>query len=107
MGIPEHIVAALFTTGFLSGAISGYFAGSFADMYGRRTACLVFCITYSIACFSTLFRYAPVLFLGRVFGGISTSLMYCAFESWMITEFHRRKLDQIGGNLNSIFSVMT
>jgi MFS family permease len=107
MGFPESTVAALFTTGFLSGAISGYFVGSFADKYGRRMACLVFCITYSTACFSTLFRYTPVLFMGRVFGGISTSLMYSAFESWMVTEFHRRRLDQFGGSLSSIFGIMT
>ena len=107
MGFSESIVAAFFTTGFLSGAISGYFVGSFADKYGRRAACLVFCVTYSVACFSTLFRSAPVLFLGRVFGGMSTSLMYSAFESWMVTEFHHRKLDQFGGSLSSIFGIMT
>ena len=33
--------------------------------------------------------------------------MYSAFESWMVTEFHRRKLNQIGGNLSRIFGIMT
>ncbi|KAI9818838.1 MAG: hypothetical protein M1827_007659 [Pycnora praestabilis] len=107
MGFSERTVAALFTTGFLSGAISGYFVGSLADRYGRRTACLVFCVTYSIACFSTLYRSAPLLFLGRVFGGASTSLMYSAFESWMVTEFHKRELNRAGASLSGIFGTMT
>jgi MFS family permease len=93
-GLKETIVAALFTTGFLSGGISGYFVGQFADRYGRKTACLVFCVTYSIACFSTLVPELPILFLGRVFGGLSTSLMYSAFESWMVTEYHKRQVGE-------------
>ena len=107
MGFPESIIAALFTTGFLSGAISGYFVGSLADRYGRRTACLIFCGTYSIACFSALSVSLPLLFLGRVFGGLSTSLMYSAFESWMVTEFHHRGLAEKGASLSNIFAIMT
>ncbi|KAI9702840.1 MAG: hypothetical protein M1836_008054 [Candelina mexicana] len=107
MGYPEKTVAALFTTGFLSGAVSGYYVGSLADKYGRRTACLIFCATYSVACFSTLFRSLPLLFLGRIFGGLSTSLMYSAFESWMVTEFHKRDLGRAGASLSTIFGTMT
>jgi MFS transporter, MFS domain-containing protein family, molybdate-anion transporter len=100
-------VALLFTTGFLSGGISGYFVGQFADRYGRKTACLVFCVTYSTACFSTLIPSLPALFCGRVFGGLSTSLMYSAFESWMVTEYHKRHLNQAGTSLSSLFGIMT
>jgi MFS family permease len=100
-------VALLFTTGFLSGAISGHFVGQFGDKYGRKTACLVFCVTYSIACFSTLIENVPVLFFGRVFGGLSTSLLYSAFESWMVTEYHKRNLEKSGTSLSNIFGVMT
>ena len=32
----------------------------------------------------------PILVLGRVLGGISTSLLFSAFESWMVSE-HRKK----------------
>jgi len=106
-GLPERTVAALFTTGFLSGGISGYFVGQFADRYGRKTACLVFCITYSIACFSTLIPSVPALFFGRVFGGLSTSLMYSAFESWMVTEYHKRQMDKAGSSLSGMYGIMT
>jgi MFS family permease len=106
-GLKETIVAGLFTTGFFSGAISGYFVGQFADRYGRKTACLVFCVTYSIACLSTLIPNLPILFFGRVFGGLSTSLMYSAFESWMVTEYHKRQVEKAGTSLSSMFGVMT
>ncbi|PQE26889.1 major facilitator superfamily transporter protein [Rutstroemia sp. NJR-2017a BVV2] len=106
-GLDEKTVALLFTTGFLSGGISGYFVGSFADKYGRKSACLVFCLTYMLSCFSTLSPVTPVLFLGRVFGGLSTSLMYSAFESWMVTEYHKRKIHQAGTSLSTMFGIMT
>lgn len=106
-GLPETVVAALFTTGFLSGGISAYFVGQFADRYGRKIACLVFCVTYSFSCFSTLVPLVPVLFLGRVLGGLSTSLMFSAFESWMVTEYHKRHLDKAGTSLSSMFGIMT
>ncbi|TVY42640.1 Molybdate-anion transporter, partial [Lachnellula cervina] len=106
-GLQERIVGLLFVTGFLSAAISGYFVGQFADKNGRRTACLIFCFTYSVSCFSTLVPSLPVLFFGRVFGGLSTSVMYSAFESWMVTEFHKRRIDQAGTSLSSMFGIMT
>jgi MFS transporter, MFS domain-containing protein family, molybdate-anion transporter len=31
----------------------------------------------------------PLLLVGRVLGGLSTSLLFSAFESWMVAE-HRR-----------------
>lgn len=106
-GLNERIVALLFTTGFLSAGISGYFVGQFADKYGRRTACLVFCFTYSMACFATLVPNLPTLFLGRLLGGLSTSFLYSTFDSWMVTEFHKRKLDKAGKSLNALFGIMS
>ena len=106
LGLKEEIVAALFTTGFLSGGVSGYFVGQFADRFGRKLACLVFCVTYSVACFSTLFPNLYVLFFGRIFGGLSTSLMYSAFESWMVTEYHKRQIEKAGIGLSSMFGYM-
>jgi MFS family permease len=105
--LQETLVAALFTIGFLSGAISGYFVGQFADRHGRKTACLLFCIIYSIGCFAILIPKVPVLFFGRICGGIGTSLMYSAFESWMVTEYHDRQLDKAGMSLSGVFGIMT
>jgi predicted acyltransferase len=32
--------------------------------------------------------------------------MYSAFESWMVTEYHKRHLDKTGTSLSSMFGLM-
>lgn len=36
----------------------------------------------------------PILLLGRLFGGVSTSILYSAFESWLITSSNNHALPQ-------------
>lgn len=52
---------------------------------GRKKLCLVFCITYTMACLCILVPWLPILLFGRVLGGISTSILFSAFESWLIS----------------------
>ena len=106
-GLAEETVAYLFTTGFLAAALSATFVGSLADCYGRRTACRFFCMAYSASCITILFDDILILFSGRILGGLSTTLMYSVFESWLVTEYHRQHLDDAGGSLNDMFGIMT
>lgn len=48
-----------------------------------------------------------MLIFGRLLGGLSTTLLFSAFETWMITEYHNRGLDNAGLLLNGIFGNMT
>lgn len=48
-----------------------------------------------------------VLFLGRVLGGISTTLMYSVFESWMVTEYFAQGLEKSRMSLESVFGIMS
>ncbi|KAF7345309.1 DUF791-domain-containing protein [Mycena sanguinolenta] len=75
---PERTVAILFVTGF----------------HGRKRLCLVFCITYTLACLCILVPMFPVLFVGRILGGISTSILFSAFESWLISAATTHALPQ-------------
>lgn len=102
-GLPEHTVAALFTTGFVTAGITASFVGSLADQYGRRAACLIYCITYSLSCLSVTSNDVPVLYAGRALGGLSTTLQFTVFETWMISEYHKRDLND-SLELGSIFS---
>ena len=52
---------------------------------GRRRLCLVFCITYILACLCISIPSLPILLLGRILGGTSTSILFSAFESWLIS----------------------
>ncbi|KAJ3004209.1 Molybdate-anion transporter, partial [Thoreauomyces humboldtii] len=83
-------IAILFVVGFLSSAIFGTLIGSFADRAGRKLACLVFCAVYSASCITKLSSDFSVLLLGRLLGGVSTSLLFSVFESWMVSEHHSR-----------------
>ena len=42
-------------------------------------------MTYLFTCFCITIPYLPILFLGRLAGGISTSILYSAFESWLVS----------------------
>jgi MFS transporter, MFS domain-containing protein family, molybdate-anion transporter len=107
-GVAQEVIPTLFTTGFLSGAVSGYFAGALADRSGRRAACLFFCIAYALSCAATIAAPSlPLLFAGRVLGGIGTSLLFSVFDSWMVTDFHNRHLEKKGLNLSRTFGTMS
>jgi MFS transporter, MFS domain-containing protein family, molybdate-anion transporter len=86
----EVNISALFLTGFLSGAIFAPFLGSFVDKYGRKRSCIVYCILEVIINVMEHFDNFTVLLIGRVLGGISTNLLFSAFESWMTTEHRKR-----------------
>lgn len=101
-GLAEEAVAQLFMTGFAAAAASALISGSLADRYGRKSACLFFCVAYSISCMTVLFDSIWILFAGRILGGVSTTLMYSVIESWMVTEFHRQHLEE-AGSINDIF----
>lgn len=106
-GVSSGTVSTLFTTGFLSGAVSAYATGTLADRHGRRLACLVFCAAYALSCALTMVPSLPLLFAARVLGGVSTSLLFSVFESWMVTDFHARGLGAKGGDLSRTFGVMS
>ena len=71
--------------GFSSSAIFGTIVGSLADKFGRKRGCQLFCILYGLSCFTKLVPTFQSAILGRILGGISTSLLFSVFESWMVT----------------------
>ena len=87
-------IALLFVAGFLSSAIFGTFVGSLADRLGRKLGALIFCVTYIASCLTKLSPAFNVLMLGRLLGGVSTSLLFSVFESWMVAEHRARLFDE-------------
>jgi len=53
---------------------------------GRRTAAYLYVLTYSICCITKHSPDFSILMIGRIFGGIATSLLFSAFESWLVAE---------------------
>lgn len=96
-------VGTLFLTGFLSSAVFGTFLGMYVDSYGRRLGCIVFCVLEVVINLLEHVPNMPTLMVGRVLGGMSTSLLFTAFESWMVSEHRKRGFDE--SLLASTFSI--
>jgi MFS family permease len=104
-GFSKGEIGQLFIMGFGSSMVFGTIVGGFADKYGRKANCLLFAVLYSIGCVTKHFNNYWVLMFGRLMGGISTSILYSAFETWMIHEHKASGFDEKW--MSSTFSAMT
>lgn len=124
-----RIVAALFVLGFLSAGLLAPFVGDWcadvipgsthspaltlpsflvprrADRFGRRRLCLVFTASYTLSCATKMIRPLPSLILGRLLGGLSTSILFSVFESWLVSSALDRQMDQ--SELNTFLGRLT
>lgn len=116
------MVAVLFVTGFMAAGLAAPLVGVWADQQyvrsftaiisganhfvsGRKKLCLVFCITYCFACLCINIPYLPVLFLGRLTAGVSTSILYSAFEAWLVSSANSLAIP--ASDLSTIFGRAT
>ena len=89
-------IAILFLCGFISSGICGTFVGTLVDRFGRKKGCVAFCVIYSLSAMSTRSNSLFVLVMGRVLGGIATSLLESAPESWFVRQ---HELENVPGQL--------
>lgn len=87
-------IGKLFIAGFGASLVFGTIVGSLADKHGRKRAALTYCLTYILSCITKHWSDYNVLMLGRFFGGIATSLLFSAFESWLVAEHFKRGYDE-------------
>lgn len=73
---PSTVICAQFIAGFGSSLCLGTFAAGLADKYGRALNCKVYAVVYLAACLTKHSSNYGVLMLGRVLGGVSTSILY-------------------------------
>ncbi|CAM8908968.1 unnamed protein product [Rhodiola kirilowii] len=93
-GFSKGEIGHLFIAGFGSSMLFGTIVGSLADKQGRKRACVTYCITYILSCITKHSPHYNVLMLGRILGGIATSLLFSAFESWLVAEHNKRGFEQ-------------
>ena len=110
-GYSEGDIGVLFVAGFGSSAVFGTIVGSLADKYGRKRNVLIFFLIYTLACFTKYSSNYYMLMLGRVLGGIATSILFSAFEAWMVTEhkgqgFPDEWLDQTFTKMSTLNSMV-
>merc|ERR1719499_854649 len=104
-GFSSHEIAQLFVAGFGSSMVFGCLVGSVADKFGRKRCCLLYCLFYIASCMTKHFNQYSVLMLGRITGGIATSMLFSCFECWMVAE-HKQRNSFSGGLLDYIFGLM-
>ncbi|CAF0782605.1 unnamed protein product [Adineta steineri] len=92
-GIQKHEIEILFIAGFGSSMIFGTIVASLADKYGRRNTCLLYGILYGVSCITKHFPNFQILFVGRLLAGMATSILFSAFESWLVNEHQRRNFE--------------
>ena len=89
-GFTTAQISLLFGGGFVSSLVFGTLVGAWSDKFGRRRMCLVFCIVYGASALTKPVNSFAMLFFGRLLSGVATSLLFTAFESWMVAEHRAR-----------------
>ena len=99
-------VSRLFLTGFASTALFGPLVGRLCDSYGRKAGTLAFSLLYSLGAISTKSNVLGILLLGRVMGGIGTSLLFSAPEAWLVGEAGKEGVESSLGETFGLVSVI-
>eukprot|EP01135_Chromosphaera_perkinsii_P003899 Nk52_evm16s261 gene=Nk52_evmTU16s261 len=101
-GFTKTEIGQLFAAGFGSSLVFGTIVGSNADNFGRKNNCLLYCVLYIASCGTKHFNNYTILMVGRILSGIATSILYSAFESWLVNEHTKENFD--ASHLSDIFS---
>jgi len=112
-GYSQKDIAILFVAGFGSSMVFGSFVGGMADWGGRRNFAILYAITYALSCFTKHFRHFGILMIGRLLGGVATSLLFSVFEAWLIRAHSDKSCKQYLSNTlswaaygNSIIAIL-
>lgn len=104
-GFSGREIAELFVAGFGASLAFGCIVGSVADKYGRKKCCLGYCAFYIVSCLTKHYKNYSILMFGRITGGIATSMLFSAFECWLVSE-HCSRNRFSGGLLSYMFGLM-
>ncbi len=87
------LISRLFLVGFGTTAICGPFIGRLIDKFGGRVGTILYTLFYSLSSLSTQSNQLPILVLGRVAGGLGTSLLFSAPEAWIVKQHQKLSND--------------
>ena len=88
-GVPAStsLISQIFLVGFAAIALIGPVTGKAFDVYGRKKGTIAATLVYSLGTLSTQTSSLGLLFVGRGVGGVGTSMLSNAPESWLVSEF--------------------
>lgn len=64
--------------------------GILADKFGRKRLCITYSFLYAISCITKASPLYSILIVGRILGGICTSILFSTFEAWYVHQ-HSQK----------------
>jgi MFS transporter, MFS domain-containing protein family, molybdate-anion transporter len=76
-------VRTVYAVGYCSSMVSSFFAGVLTDRFGRMRGCLVCCLLYFLSCLSVHCDQIEFIYIGRMLGGVASTLFHTAFEAWL------------------------
>ncbi|KAL8447014.1 hypothetical protein Emag_004486 [Eimeria magna] len=89
--LPLDKVGLLFFTSSLSNCLFGCVVGPLSDTLEKTWGCIAFCFTAIASCLLTSLSLSfYCLLLARALGGVASSLLETAFESYVVCEHHSR-----------------
>jgi MFS family permease len=86
-------VASLYCLGFITGAVTAPVTGALVDKFGRKKAALLYCSLEIGINLLEQYPFLAGLVVSRMVGGITTNLLCSVFETWLDTEYRRRRFD--------------
>lgn len=104
-GFSHSEIALLFVVGFGASMVMGTFVGSLADSRGRKRFCLLYAVLYVASCCTKHVDNFYALLLGRLLGGVATSLLCSTFESWLVCECNAKQYGE--SKLAEVFAWQT
>ena len=93
-GYDRGAIGKLFIAGFGSSLVFGTLAGTLVDKHGRKAGGLAYVLTYTASCVTKHWSNYSVLMLGRLLGGVATSLLFSTFEAWLVAEHFKRGYEE-------------
>ncbi|XP_034934181.1 molybdate-anion transporter-like [Chelonus insularis] len=104
-GYNKSDISFFYITGFASSALSGIFIGQLADIFGRKKLCTFYFISTILACIATISKNSSILYIGRIFSGTSSTILFSIFESWYIS--HHLSYNFAKNQISSTFADST
>lgn len=64
------------------------------DKIGRKRSAMIYCFLEMMINYLEQYPIFSLLLLSRIFGGITTNLLFSVFESWLVTEHRKRGFEE-------------
>ncbi|CAF1508998.1 unnamed protein product [Adineta steineri] len=91
-GLGRTTIERIFLCAHIATLTLGTLTSSLSDKYGRRTACILSAIFYTISCLSLNINVVWIFYIGSAARGIAHSLYNTNFEAWLVQDHHNSGL---------------